>query len=136
MWFLSPPDGASMCSWLQVNSCSVITYWQYPKCVSDVLGNLPFNKIKRYTITIHTASLSTAPTGVNRIETYVGILSGSSSLSVEVLEQDPATASASPHPGFIVPQYVGTNSHIKIFRRADGLGPVDVRFNAYVEMLE
>lgn len=95
---------------------------------------LPFDKVKRYTVSIQTALLSTAPAGVDRIEVYVGVLEGGSSYDVRVLQQDPVTASPFPHPGITVLPYAGTNSYIKVFRGADGLGPVDVRFNAYVEV--
>jgi len=95
---------------------------------------LPLAKVKRYTVTLHTALLSTAPTGVDRIELYVGVLEGTTSYDVRVMRQDPATASPFPHPGITVLPYTGTNSYIKVFRGADGLGPVDVRFNAYVEV--
>ena len=102
----------------------------------DVVGGaaLPIAKIKRYTVTLHTALLSTAPTGIDRIEVYVGVLIGTTSHSVRVIQQDPATASPFPHPGMTVLPYAGTNSHIKVFRGADGLGPVEVKFNAYVEV--
>jgi len=39
-----------------------------------------------------------------------------------------------PHPGFTIPPYVGTGSYIRVLRGADGLGPVQVSFNAYVEV--
>jgi hypothetical protein len=95
---------------------------------------LHLGKIKRYTLTIHTALLSRAPAGIDRIEIYVGVLEGGSAYSVRVFQQDPATASPFPHAGMTVLPYTGTNSHFKVFRGADGLGPVDVRFNAYVEV--
>lgn len=97
-------------------------------------ADLPFAKIKRYTATINTALLSTAPVGIDRIEVYAGVLDGTSSYDVRVIQQDPATASPSPHPGMTVPSYAGTNSYIKVFRGADGLGTVEVKFNAYVEV--
>lgn len=102
----------------------------------DVVGgpSLPPGKIKRYTVTIQTALLSTAPPGVDGVEVMVGVLKGSQSLSVRVLRQDPATASPFPHPGFTIPPYVGTGSYIRVLRGADGLGPVEVSFNAYVEV--
>lgn len=103
----------------------------------DVAGgrsDLPLSKVKRYTLTIHTALLSTAPAGLDRIEVHVGVLGGATSYDVRVLRQDPATASPFPHPGITVLPYTGTNSYITVFRGADGLGPVEVRFNAYVEV--
>jgi hypothetical protein len=102
----------------------------------DVVGGdaLPFGKVKRYTVTIHTALLSTAPVGVDAVEVMVGVLKGASSLSVRVLRQDPATASPLPHPGFTIPPYTGTGSYIRVVRGADGLGPMEVSFNAYVEV--
>ncbi len=103
----------------------------------DVVGGaaLPIAKIKRYTVTLHTALLSTAPAGIDRIEVYVGVLIGTTSTySVRVIQQDPATASPFPHPGMTVLPYTGAGSFIKVFRGADGLGPVEVTFNAYVEV--
>src|SRR3954468_6193219 len=63
-------------------------------------GALVFGKIKRYTVTIHTAILSTAPAGMDLIEVFVGVLSGTTSYPVRVSRQDPATASPFPNPGF------------------------------------
>ena len=103
----------------------------------DVAGgrtDLPLGKVKRYTLTLHTALLSTAPAGVDRIEVHVGVLRGVTAHDVRVLRQDPATASPFPHPGITVLPYTGTNSYMTVFRGADGLGPVEVRFNAYVEV--
>lgn len=102
----------------------------------DVLGGaaLPFGKVKRYTVTIQTALLATAPVGVDGVEVMVGVLKGTSSYSVRVLRQDPATASPFPNPGFTIPPYTGTGSYIRVVRGADGLGPVEVSFNAYVEV--
>jgi hypothetical protein len=103
----------------------------------DVVGgppDLPLSKVKRYTLTLHTALLSTAPVGIDRIEVHVGVLGGATAYDVRVLRQDPATASPFPHPGITVLPYTGTNSYITVFRGADGLGPVEVRFNAYVEV--
>lgn len=97
-------------------------------------GALPFGKVKRYTVTIQTALLSTAPANVSRIEVIVGVLTGNTAADVRVIRVDPATASPFPHPGFTVPPYAGTNSHFHVIRGADGLGPVEVRFNAYVEL--
>ena len=100
----------------------------------DAVGTLPFGKIKRYTVTLQTALLSTAPAGVDRIEAYVGVLGGASTYDVRVVRQDPATAAPFPHPGMTIPPYTGSNSYITVFRGADGLGPVEVRFNAFVEL--
>ena len=94
----------------------------------------PFAKIKRYTLTINTALLSTAPVGIDRIEVHVGVLDGAASYDFRVIQQDPATAAPFPHPGMTVLPYIGSNSYIKVFRGADGLGTVEVRFNAYVEV--
>ena len=95
---------------------------------------LPFDKVKRYTVAIQTALLSTAPVGVDRIEVFVGVLTGTTAADLRVILQDPATASPMPSPGLTVLPYAGTNSYIRITRGADGLGPVEVRFNAYVEV--
>jgi hypothetical protein len=102
----------------------------------DVLGGaaLPFGKIKRYTVTLQTALLSTAPAGVDSIEVYVGVLSGGATDDVRVVRQDPATASPFPHPGIAIVPYTGSNSYIAVFRGADGLGPVDIKINAYIEV--
>jgi len=102
----------------------------------DVVGGaaLPSGKVKRYTVTIQTALLSNAPPGVDGVEIMVGVLKGPESFSVRVLRQDPATASPFPHPGFTIPPYVGTGSFIRVLRGADGLGPVQVSFNAWVEV--
>jgi hypothetical protein len=97
-------------------------------------ATLPFDKIKRYTITLQTALLSTAPAGVDRIEVLVGVLTGTTAAGVRVILQDPATASPFPNPGITVLPYAGTNSFIKVIRGVDGLGPVEIRFNAYVEV--
>jgi hypothetical protein len=97
-------------------------------------AGLPFGKIKRYTITIQTGLLSTAPAGVDKIDVIVGVLTGTTATDVRVIRQDPATASPLPYAGMTVPPYVGTNSYIKVIRGADGLGPVEIRFNAYVEV--
>jgi hypothetical protein len=96
----------------------------------DVVGGaaLPFGKIKRYTVTITPGPLSSAPAGMDRVELYVGVLSGASAYDVRVLRQD------FPYPGITVLPYTGTNSFIKVFRGADGLGAVTVRFNAFVEV--
>jgi len=101
---------------------------------AEARAALPFDKIKRYTVTLQTALLSTAQPGVDRIEVYVGVLAGTNSFDVRVIRQDPATASPFPHPGITVLPYTGTNSYIKVFRGVDGLGPVEIRFNAYVEV--
>jgi hypothetical protein len=95
---------------------------------------LPFGKIKRYTITLQTAGLSTAPAGVDKIAVFVGVLAGTTATAVGVILQDPATASPFLHSGMTVLPYAGTNSYIKVFRGADGLGPVEIQFNAYVEV--
>jgi hypothetical protein len=102
----------------------------------DAVGGtaLPFAKVKRYTVTLHAALLSTAPAGIDRIEIYVGVLEGNTSYDVRVIQQDPATISPFPHAGMTVHSYAGTNSYIKVFRGADGLGTVEIRFNAYVEV--
>ncbi len=102
----------------------------------DVVGGsaLPFGKVKRYTVTLHTALLSTAPPGVDAVEVMVGVLRGTQSFSVRVVQQDPATSSPFPHPGFTIPPYVGTGSYIRVLRGADGLGPAEVSFNAFVEV--
>jgi len=100
----------------------------------DGLGGLPFGKVKRYTVTIQTALLSTAPGGIDSIEVYASVLSGGAAYGVRVMRQDPATASTFPNPGLTIPPYTGTDSYITVFRGADGLGPIDVRFNAYVEI--
>jgi hypothetical protein len=102
----------------------------------DVAGAaaLPFGKIKRYTVTLQTALLSTAPAGVDAIDVIVGVLTGTTASDVRVIRQDPATASAFPYSGMTVLPYTGTNSYIKVVRGADGLGPVEIRFNAYVEI--
>lgn len=97
-------------------------------------GALAFGKVKRYTVTIQTALLSTAPANVDRIEVFVGVLTGTTAADVRVIRQDPATASPFPHPGMTVLPYTGTNSYFNVVRGADGLGPVEIRFNAYVEV--
>jgi hypothetical protein len=95
---------------------------------------LPFGKIKRYTITLQTAQLSTAPAGVDKIAVFVGVLAGTTATAIGVILQDPATASPFLHSGMTVLPYAGTNSYIKVIRGADGLGPVEIQFNAYVEV--
>ena len=97
-------------------------------------GALPFDKVKRYTLTIQTALLSTAPAGIDKIDVFVGVLTGAATADVRVIRQDPATASPFPHPGMTVPAYVGSNSYFNVVRGADGLGTVEVRYNAYVEV--
>lgn len=103
---------------------------------SDVVGGpvLSLSKIKRYTVTLHTAALSTVPAGVDKVEVHVGVLQGTTSYDVRVLQQDPATASPFPYPGFTVLPYTGTGSYIRVLRGADGLGPVEIRFVAFVEV--
>jgi hypothetical protein len=102
----------------------------------DVVGGaaLPLTKIKRYTVTLQLAQLTSARAGIDRVEVYVGVLEGSTAYDVRVIRQDPATASPLPYPGMTILPYTGTNSYIKVYRGADGLGPVKVRFNAYVEV--
>lgn len=97
-------------------------------------GALPFGKVKRYTLTIQTALLATAPANVDTIEVITGVLTGNTAAAVRVIRVDPAAASPFPYPGFTVPPYTGTNSYFHVIRGADGLGPVEVRFNAYVEL--
>lgn len=100
----------------------------------DVAGSLPFDRIKRYTLTINAGSLVGAASGTDAIEVIVGVLDEGTAFDVMVFSQDPATMSPFPSPGTSVPPYAGTNSFVRVVRGADGLGPVDVRIAAYVEL--
>jgi len=96
----------------------------------DGAGALPFLKIKRYTLTIHPSLLGSVPSGTDTIELRVGVLDDTTAFDVIVFSQDTAAISG----GTTVPPYTGTNSFIRIVRGDDGLGSVDVRVNAYVEL--
>ena len=98
----------------------------------DVAAALPTTKIKRYTLTIDVGKLKTAPAGTATISVIAGVLDGASSFDVKVVSQDPSKL-LSP-AGMTVGPYVGTNSLITVVRGADGLGSVDVRVNAYLEV--
>jgi hypothetical protein len=98
----------------------------------DVAGLLPFNKVKRYTVTI--SPLPGVPVGVDRVRVMSCALdtAAASCIQVVAFDQDGATLTGR---GAVLGPYVGTNSFVRIQRGADGVGNFDVRVNVYVELI-
>jgi hypothetical protein len=96
----------------------------------DVAAALPFDKIKRYSVSL--SPMVGIPAGVDRVRLVSGILNATntSAVDIPVLDVDASTLSR----GRVVAPYTGTNSFIRVQRGADGLGPIEVRLNAYVEV--
>ncbi len=106
----------------------------YPDAIATLnldVESLPvgaFTKIKKYSVTLKVLAAG-MPTGVDRVQVQNGVFDGvDTTYDMTVAEFDPAVNS-----GVALPPYVGTNSFLHVYRGADGLGPIDVLVNAYVE---
>lgn len=90
-----------------------------------------WDKIRRYTVTIHWGSLRDAPAGVDSVVTRNCVTDNPVTFctSLTVDNSDPAGSS-----GTMLDAYAGVNSFITVNRGADGLGPRDVLVNAYIEV--
>jgi hypothetical protein len=99
----------------------------------DLAAKLPFDNIKRYTLTVLPGTLFEAPPGVDSIEVYTGVLSGGSTSDVLVYRVDPSQLGATS--GFTVSPFVGSNAFIHVLRGSDGLGTVDLTFNVIIEYM-
>jgi hypothetical protein len=127
---IAPPAGTLHVSVVQT---AVTTQQDAVTTVNlDVVGNLPFTAIKRYTVTISLGSLASY-TGIDFIEVRVGVLSGTTAYDVRVLYADTSNYGYGDAPGTILPIYAGTNSFIRFIRGTDGLGDYVVHVNAYIE---
>ena len=90
-----------------------------------------FMKVKRYTVTVTIlGSLVGMPAATDtlRLHNCVLDISGPSCTSYTLAQTDP-TVSRTITSG----PYTGTNSFVQFERGADGLGPIDVLVNAYIE---
>ncbi len=96
----------------------------------DVAGGLPFEKVKRYTVSI--SPMTGAPAGVDRVELLSGVLdaAGSTATQIQILALDGSDLTNGAFTG----PFTGTNTFLRFTRGADGLGRVTVSINAYVEL--
>ena len=90
-----------------------------------------FMKVKRYTVTVTIlGSLAGLPAATDTLRLHNCVLdtAGPSCTSYTLAQTDP-TVSRTITSG----PYTGTNSFVQFERGADGLGPIDVLVNAYIE---
>ena len=90
-----------------------------------------FMKVKRYTVSVViVGSLVGLPAGTDtlRLENCVLDSALGTCLEATVAETDPAVSRK-----IISGPYAGTHSLVRFHRGADGLGPLDVLVNAYIE---
>jgi hypothetical protein len=101
----------------------------------DSAGQLPFMKVKRYTLTVNPGPLVTAPPGMDYFDVVAGALDDQGvSHQVEVFSIDFSNMSPLPRPGTAVPSFAGTNVFVQVDRGFDGFGTVDIFVNAFVEL--
>lgn len=97
----------------------------------DLAADLPFAKVKRYTVSF-TAPPAMLNVAGNSISVRTGVLQTgplqTTDVAVFVGDEPGANAAA-------IGPYVGSNSFISVVRGNDGLGPLDVKVNAYIEVL-
>lgn len=101
----------------------------------DVVGGLPFGQIRRYTVTVNPGQLTSATPGTATLEVMSGVAHGTDALvlGTRIFVQDISTMSPLPNAGGSFPPFAGTNTFLRVTRSGDGLGPVDVTVNAFIE---
>ncbi len=90
-----------------------------------------WDKIRRYTVSIHWGALAAAPPGVDAVFTNNCVTDDAITVCRQLAVD---TSDPSGRSGVAVDPYAGVNSFVRVLRGADGLGPVDVYVNAYIEV--
>ena len=97
----------------------------------DVAADLEFAAVKRYTV-----SFIAPPTMLNSSGNSIAVRAGV--LQTDPLQTSDVTVFFAEAPGAnggVVGPFVGSNAFLSVVRGDDGLGPIEVAVNAYIELL-